>query len=55
MLPTRRTQPYRRGEREVSPALLAMLQGRPQFAPNPMDQRRAQQRAIRQLLKTLRV
>jgi hypothetical protein len=37
-------QPYRqRPDRPQTQALLAMLQGRPQYLPNPMDQWRALQ------------
>lgn len=50
--PTRRTQPYRRGTgRELTPALQAMLQGRPSYLPNPADR----QRLLQKLLKSLRV
>lgn len=37
MIPTRATQPYRRGPREPGSALQAMLAGKPGFLPNPMD------------------
>lgn len=46
-VPNRATQPYRRSlEREQTPALSAMLLGRPAFMANPMDaQRQLQKRA----------
>ncbi len=37
MKPTRRTQPYKRGNREPSSTLAAMLAGRPSFLNNPAD------------------
>jgi hypothetical protein len=37
---TRRTQPYRRRQRESGPALSAMLRGSPFYLPNPMDLQR---------------
>jgi hypothetical protein len=41
-MPTRQSQPYRKGVRHPSVALLAMLRGRPFFMPNPQDLSRAQ-------------
>lgn len=38
MVPTRRSQPYRKaGGREPGMALQMMLAGKPGFQPNPMD------------------
>ncbi len=41
-------QPYRGGVREPTDALKAMLMGRPQFLPHPLDAQRRQQRALQQ-------
>lgn len=43
----RHHQPYRKGSRNPSPALTAMLRGRSFSGHNPMDQQRAVQRLIR--------
>lgn len=45
MQPSRRSQPYRRGQsRQGGEALAAMLKGRSAWGQNPMDLRRAFQR-----------
>lgn len=48
---TRTTQPY--GDpfsRPVNPVLSAMIQGRPQHQPNPIDQKRQMQRLVAMIL-----
>ena len=40
MIPTRTTQPYRRGPRQQGAALSAMLAGKPMYLPNPADTQR---------------
>lgn len=47
MIASRRTQPYRRGQRSSSTALMAMLRGKPLHAPHPMDAFRTAQRRRR--------
>jgi hypothetical protein len=44
---SRMVQPYRKGSRNPSPALTAMLRGRSFSGGNPQDQVRAVQRLIR--------
>ena len=41
MKPTRRTQPYRKGPRDASPVLSAILAGKPTYGANPADYQRA--------------
>ena len=49
--PTRTTQPYRdEATRPQSPVLQAMLQGRPQHGPNPIDHKRQIQRLVAMIL-----
>ena len=48
--PTRRTQPHADLFAPPTPPLLAMLRGRPLFAPNPADHKRQMQRLAAQLL-----
>lgn len=47
---TRRTQPYAGADRPQSPALAAMLQGRPHNAANPIDHKRQMQMLARLIL-----
>ncbi len=47
MKPSRRTQPYRRGDREMSSVLAAMLAGKPTFQNNPADRMRLQRKLAR--------
>lgn len=54
MKPTRATQPYRKGAREQSSALSAMLAGRPTYLPNPQDIQRKRLKQLSQLLKKSR-
>lgn len=49
--PTRRSQPYADPfTRPQTPALQAMLQGRPQHSPNPIDHKRQMQRLVAMIL-----
>jgi hypothetical protein len=54
MNPTRRTQPYRKGAREQTSALSAMLAGRPMYLPNPQDVQRKRLKQLSLLLKKSR-
>lgn len=47
MIPTRKTQPYRKGRRSPGAALRAMLLGKPMYSSNPADFTRAIQRMNR--------
>lgn len=47
MKPSRRTQPYRRGDRAPGAALRAMLLGKPFFLANPADYQRQLRRLMR--------
>lgn len=46
-------QPYRKGPREPSPILKAMLAGRPSHLPNPQSVKRETQRRARKKRKTV--
>lgn len=49
--PTRQTQPYANPHtRPVTPALTAMLQGRPLNQPNPADHKRRMQQLVAMIL-----
>jgi hypothetical protein len=49
--PSRRSQPYRKGQQNPGFALHNMQAGKPAFLPNPADMRRYQQSVLALLIK----